>query len=139
MQAAAPYSVHLLFGEVRQVPLSVVRHNSGEAERQSSSSIAAESTPSVYGAKHTLQLAWVTAKSRAQWAIAEARRHGHVTVGLACVAYQLLYLLNVTPYSSPSLHLIGARLARDDGGARVRRCPLMILPFVLCLPSLFSL
>jgi hypothetical protein len=119
------------------VPLSVVSPSSGEAEGQRSDGTVTESTPSVYGAKHTLQLAWAIAKIRVQQALREARRHGHVTVGLACVAYQLSYLLNVTPYSSPSLHVIGARLVRDDGAARVRHCTFM--EHICSLSTMFPL
>jgi hypothetical protein len=138
VQATAPYCSHLLFGEAGQRHLSVVSHSSHEADEHISDVVAAESKPSEFGAKCALQLACARAMKCVQWAIVEARKHGYATVGLACVAYRVLYLLHITPYSSPSLHLIGARLVRDDGSGRVRFRLLPSFLSCLCIAMLFS-
>ena len=49
-----------------------------------------------------------------------ARAHGRMTLGLLNVGYQALYLLGMTPFFSPALHIVGARIGRDDGSAAVR-------------------
>jgi hypothetical protein len=43
-----------------------------------------------------------------------------MTLGLLNLAYQLAYLLRLSPFFCPALHLSGSRLARDDGSAAVR-------------------
>lgn len=116
-QALGQYCGQHVFGDPAQpeAPVPAAALAGSPAEHQCS-----EPSPEAYGVRHGLRALCALARKQAVRGVHVARRHGHVTLGLLGVAYQLAYLLQLSPYFSPALHLTRSRLARDDGSAAVR-------------------